>query len=242
MKTQYYLLAISFLAMVSCTSRSSRDRIASGESVTDERNLSGISQVKISGVMNLYLNQGDNESLRIEGYEKAISLLEINENGDLLEIGYKEEDNVKNIFEDFSPDIYLTISDLRKLSFDGVVNIESENTFQVEELIITGDGIGKINLEIEAKMIDATFNMMGTIVLRGNVETIKLSNEGMGKIDASKLIAQNMTLTSSGIGRVEVYCEDELSITVNGIGSVNYSGNPKVIKKDVNGIGKVSEN
>jgi hypothetical protein len=242
MKTQYYLLAISFLAMVSCTSRSSRDRIASGESVTDERNLSGISQVKISGVMNLYLNQGDNESLRIEGDEKAISLLEINENGDLLEIGYKEEDNVKNIFEDFSPDIYLTISDLRKLSFDGVVNIESENTFQVEELIITGDGIGKINLEIEAKMIDATFNMMGTIVLRGNVETIKLSNEGMGKIDASKLIAQNMTLTSSGIGRVEVYCEDELSITVNGIGSVNYSGNPKVIKKDVNGIGKVSEN
>jgi hypothetical protein len=241
-KTQYYLLAISFLAMVSCTSRSSRDRIASGESVTDERNLSGISQVKISGVMNLYLNQGDNESLRIEGDEKAISLLEINENGDLLEIGYKEEDNVKNIFEDFSPDIYLTISDLRKLSFDGVVNIESENTFQVEELIITGDGIGKINLEIEAKMIDATFNMMGTIVLRGNVETIKLSNEGMGKIDASKLIAQNMTLTSSGIGRVEVYCEDELSITVNGIGSVNYSGNPKVIKKDVNGIGKVSEN
>jgi hypothetical protein len=136
----------------------------------------------------------------------------------------------------------LTISDLRKLSFDGVVNIESVNTFQVEELIITGDGIGKIDLEIEAKMIDATFNMMGNIVLRGNVETIKLSNEGMGKIDASKLISQNMTLSSSGIGKVEVYCEDELSITVNGIGSVNYSGNPKVIKKDVNGIGKVSEN
>ena len=242
MKMQYYLLAISFLAMLSCTSRSSRDRIASGESVTDERNLSGISQVKISGIMNLYLSQGDNESLRIEGDEKAISLLEINENGDLLEIGYKDEDNVKNIFEDFSPDIYLTISDLRKLSFDGVVNIESVNTFQVEELIITGDGIGKIDLEIEAKMIDATFNMMGNIVLRGNVETIKLSNEGMGKIDASKLISQNMTLSSSGIGKVEVYCEDELSISVNGIGSVNYSGNPKVIKKDVNGIGKVSEN
>ncbi len=105
MKMQYYLLAISFLAMLSCTSRSSRDRIASGESVTDERNLSSISQVKISGIMNLYLSQGDNESLRIEGDEKAISLLEINENGDLLEIGYKDEDNVKNIFEDFSTDI-----------------------------------------------------------------------------------------------------------------------------------------
>jgi hypothetical protein len=242
MKTQHYFLVLAFLAFASCTSRSSRDRVASGESVTDERNLSGISQVKISGIMNLYLSQGDNESLRIEGDEKAISLLEITENGDLLEIGYKDEDNVKNIFEDFTPDIYLTVSDLRKLSFDGVVNIESENTFQVEELTIIGDGIGKIDLEIEAKMIDASFNMMGSIVLRGQVETIKLSNEGMGKIDASKLIAQKMNLSSSGIGKVDVFCEDELSITVNGIGSVNYSGNPKVIKEDVNGIGKVSRN
>jgi hypothetical protein len=242
MKTQHYFLVLAFLALASCTSRSSRDRVASGESVTDERNLSGISQVKISGIMNLYLSQGDNESLRIEGDEKAISLLEITENGDLLEIGYNDEDNVKNIFEDFTPDIYLTVSDLRKLSFDGVVNIESENTFQVEELTIIGDGIGKIDLEIEAKMIDASFNMMGSIVLRGQVETIKLSNEGMGKIDASKLIAQKMNLSSSGIGKVDVFCEDELSITVNGIGSVNYSGNPKVIKEDVNGIGKVSRN
>jgi hypothetical protein len=242
MKTQYYLLAISFLAMVSCTSRSSRDRIDSGESVTDERDLNGISQVKISGSINLYLRQGDNESLRIEGDEKAISLLEINENGDLLEIGYRDEDDVKNIFENFTPDIYLTVSDLHKLSFDGVVTIESENTIQVENLIITGDGIGKIDLEIEAKMIDANFNMMGSIVLRGNVESIKLSNEGMGRIDASKLISQKMTLSSSGIGKIDVFCEDELSIIVNGIGSVNYSGNPKVIREDVNGIGKVSRN
>lgn len=51
-----------------------------------------------------------------------------------------------------------------------------------------------------------------------------------------------MILNSSGIGQIDVYCAGELSITVNGIGSVNYSGNPNVIKKEVNGIGSVSEN
>lgn len=242
MKTHHYFLVLAFFALASCTSRSSREGVESGESVTDQRNLTGISQVKISGIMNLYLSQGDDETLRIEGDEKAVSLLEITENGDLLEIRHKDADNVKNIFEDFTPDIYLTISDLSSFSFEGVGNIKSENTFQVDELILSGDGIGKLDLEIEAKKIDATFNMMGSIVLRGNVEMINLSNEGMGKIDASKLIAQKMTLNSSGIGKIDVYCEDELSITVNGIGSVNYSGNPKVIKEDVNGIGKVSRN
>ncbi len=242
MKTQHYFLALAFLALASCNSRSSRDNAEAGESVTDERKLSGIAQVKVSGIINLYLSQGDDESLRIEGDEKVVSLLEITENGDILEIRHKDEDNVKNIFKDFTPDVYLTVSDLRELSFEGVGNIKSENTFQVDELIITGDGIGKIDLEVEAKTIEATFNMMGNIVLRGNVETINLSNEGMGKIDASQLIAQKMTLSSSGIGKIDVYCEDELSITVNGIGSVNYSGNPKVIKEDVNGIGKVTQN
>jgi len=242
MKTYHYLLAFTLLTVISCTSRSAREGLESGEKVTDERKLSGISAVKISGIINLYLSQGDDESIRIEGDEKAVSLLEINENGNTIEIGYRDEDNVKNIFEDFTPDVYLTVSDLQKLSFEGVGNIKSENTFQVGDLVIVGDGIGKIDLEIEAKSIDATFNMMGNIILSGEVETINLSNEGMGKIDASKLIAQRMTLSSSGIGKVDVYCQEELSITVNGIGSVNYGGNPKVIKEEVNGIGKVSRN
>jgi hypothetical protein len=242
MKTYHYFLALAFLAVLSCTSRSSRERQESGENVTDERKLNGISEVKISGILNIYLKQGDNESIRVEGDEKAVALLEIVENGDVLEIGYKDEDNVKNIFEDFTPDIYVTVSDLSKLSFEGVGNIQTESAFQVDGIIISGDGIGKIDLEIEANTIEATFNMMGNIILKGTVETISLSNEGMGKIDASKLISQKMTLNSSGIGLVEVYCEEELSITVNGIGSVNYSGNPKVIKEDINGIGKVNRN
>lgn len=242
MKTYHYLLALAFLAVMSCTSRTSGERQESGENVTDERKLSGISQVKISGILNVYLSQGDEESIHVEGDEKAVSLLEIIEDGEVLEIGYRDEDNVKNIFEDFTPDIYLTVSDLSRLSFEGVGNIQTKSSFQVDDLLISGDGIGKIDLEIEAKTIEATFNMMGNIVLRGSVETISLSNEGMGKIDASKLIAQKMTLTSSGIGLVDVYCEEELAITVNGIGSVNYSGNPKVIKEDINGIGKVSRN
>jgi hypothetical protein len=242
MKTQYYFIALAIIGLGSCSSNSSKENMEKGDSVTDVRKISGISHVKISGIINLYLSQGDDESLRIEGNEKAISLLEITDGGDLLEIRYKDENNVKDIFEDFTPDIYLTVSDLRKLSFDGVTNIKSENTFELEEVIILGDGIGTIDLSLEAKTIDATFNMMGNIVLRGKAETIKLSNEGMGQIDASELITQKMILNSSGIGKIDVYCEGELSITVNGIGSVNYSGNPNVIKKEVNGIGSVSEN
>jgi hypothetical protein len=48
-----------------------------------------------------------------------------------------------------------------------------------------------------------------------------------------------MELISSGIGKVDIHCEGNLSMTVDGIGKVTYSGNPNVIKKEVSGIGKV---
>ncbi len=242
MKTQHYFLATLFVIIASCSSRSSSDSMEAGDSITEQRDLSGVSELKITGIINLYLSQGDQESIRIEGEEKAISLLEVTQTGSRLEIGYKDEDQVKTIFEEFTPDIYLTISDLSNLSFEGVGNIETKSKFQVKDLSINGNGIGKIDLEVNAESISANFNMMGNIVLRGDVGIISLQNEGMGKIDASQLISKKMTLNTSGIGKVDVFCEEELSITVNGIGAVNYSGNPKVIKEEINGIGKVTRN
>jgi hypothetical protein len=51
-----------------------------------------------------------------------------------------------------------------------------------------------------------------------------------------------MEVNSSGIGNVEVHCTGGLSLVVDGIGSVSYSGHPQVLKKEVSGIGKVEEN
>jgi hypothetical protein len=51
-----------------------------------------------------------------------------------------------------------------------------------------------------------------------------------------------MEINSSGIGNVEVHCTGDLSLVVDGIGKVSYSGNPTLIKKEVSGIGKVEEN
>jgi hypothetical protein len=41
---------------------------------------------------------------------------------------------------------------------------------------------------------------------------------------------------------VEIHCTGGLSLMVDGIGSVSYSGHPRILKKEVSGIGKVEEN
>ena len=239
MKTKStFLSLLTAVVLSSCTLNvSSKD---SDNRVTEERDLGKVNQLKISGIFNLYLSQGDKPSIRMEGGEEYIKKLKVIQEGETLELKFDEINTT--FFGDSRPDVYLTLGDLKSIEFDGVGNIKSEGTFKVDELMLRGNGVGNISLQFEAKEIDADFNMMGNMTLEGSAEGINLLNEGIGNIEASGLRAQNMTLTSSGIGRVSVHCTGDLTITVNGIGAVSYTGNPNVLKEEINGIGKVSRN
>ncbi|GAA0881338.1 head GIN domain-containing protein [Algoriphagus jejuensis] len=239
MKTKTTLLSLlAVLALFSCTANfSSKD---SDNRITDERDLDKVTKLKVSGIFNLYLSQGDKPSLKIDGDEEQIKKLKVIQNGETLELKFDEIKN--NFFGESRPDVYLTLSELEMMEFDGVGNLKFDRPFKVDDLRLKGNGVGNISLQFEAKKIDADFNMMGNLTLGGSAEEITISNEGIGNIEASGLQAQDMTLNSSGIGRVSVNCTGDLSITVNGIGAVSYTGNPNVIKEEINGIGKVTRN
>ncbi len=239
MKSNAAILSLMLvLALSSCTANFSSKE--SDNRVTDERELDNVTRLNVSGIFNLYLSQGDQPSIRIEGSEDKIKKLKVIQNGETLELKF---DEIKNsFFGDSRPDVYLTLSDLKLMEFDGVGNIKSEGPFKVGEIRLEGNGVGNISLQFEAQKIDAEFNLMGNMTLKGSADVIKLSNEGIGNIEASGLISQTMTLNSSGIGKVAVHCTGDLSITVNGIGAVSYTGNPNVIKEEINGIGKVTRN
>jgi hypothetical protein len=239
MKANLFILVLLLALIVqSCTLNFNRK---SEDSISDSRDIDGTSKLKVSGIFNLYLSQGDKPSLRIEGDEELTKKLKVTQKGDWLELDFEKVN--ENFFKRNSKvDVYLTLSQLDEFVFDGVGNIKTETPLEVDDIIIKGDGVGNLNLELQANTIKAVFSMLGNINLKGRVNAIGLSNDGLGNVDASDLIAQNMNLKTSGIGRVAVHCEGDLSIIVDGIGAVSYTGNPNVIEENINGIGKVTRN
>jgi hypothetical protein len=59
-------------------------------------------------------------------------------------------------------------------------------------------------------------------------------------VDAKALLAEEVDISLEGIGAAKVYASDKLRAVVQGIGSLNYYGNPRSVKKDVSGIGSVT--
>lgn len=236
MKNQITLLLFAVALMTGCINRSDR---SSDNFITEEIDIGNITALSINGIIDLRLEQGDAPAMKIQGEQDAIDGVNIKTSDNRLEITYEAESglflNVK------TPRITLTLTDLTDLEFDGVGNFVMDDDFTIDAIKIRGSGIGNIQLGMDAKSIDARFDMMGNVKLSGSADSMILRNDGVGQIDAGQLIVQNLDLTSSGIGRIDVHCENELSISVNGIGSVSYSGNPTILKKEVNGIGKVTE-
>jgi hypothetical protein len=233
------LLFFAFLGtlLFACQPNDSR---SSGEQVLEERRLKPFSRLRVSGIINLSLSQGDQESLRVEGDSKWVNQLKVEQRGDLLSISLKE--GQKSWGKNEKIEVFLQLKDLRELEFEGAGQIKTSSLLELEDLLITGKGVGNIILELEAERLEAELNFVGNMELKGFARELLIDNEGLGNIDASKLICQKVELASSGIGKLAVHAEEELILNVSGIGSVNYTGNPKKVTEKVSGLGKVNRN
>lgn len=239
MKNFFHFIAIPLLLLsISCEER---NYISSGDEVKEKKALSGVTRLQVDGVFNLTITQSDEESIEVEGDEAMVNKLLIDQDGDLLTLEM-EGDGDDVFFDDKNLKIHITIKDLKELNYDGVGNVKTNGLFKVGTLKLLGNGVGNLELELEAQEIDADFDMVGNITIQGNAYRAIFENNGVGKLDASQLIVENMEVKSSGIGKVDVHCKGDLSLVVDGIGKVSYSGNPRIIKKEVSGIGKVEEN
>jgi hypothetical protein len=233
------LLSIFIFALTfSCTVRNS---YRTGNFVQDQKNITGVTRLHLDGVFNLTLIQSDQESIEVEGDQALLDKLIIDQQGDLLTLEMEEGIDF-NLFNDDELRITLHLKELTELNYEGVGNVKTNQTFRVKELKLLGNGVGNLVLDLEADLLHADFDMVGNIELRGSATKVFFTNDGIGKLDASQLIVQDMEIKSSGIGKVALHCEGNLSLTVDGIGKVSYTGNPTLVRKEVSGIGKVEEN
>lgn len=229
-----FLFALTF----SCTER---NNYRTGNFVQDQKNITGVKRLHLDGVFDLTLIQSDQESIEVEGDQGLLNKLIIDQQGDLLTLEMEEGINF-NLFNDDELRITLYLKELTELNYEGVGNVKTNQTFRVKELKLLGNGAGNLVLDLEASLLQADFDMVGNIKLRGIATKAFFTNNGIGKLDASQLIVQDMEIKSSGIGKVALHCEGNLSLTVDGIGKVSYTGNPTLVRKEVSGIGKVEEN
>lgn len=103
---------------------------------------------------------------------------------------------------------------------------------------LEGAGSAVLN-NINSERLDIGFQGAGRLVASGKVGLLKMNAQGVGEVDTKALLAREADVNFEGIGAVKVYASQKLDVVVQGMGSLNYYGNPRQVNKRVEGIGSV---
>lgn len=218
MKRNTLLLSILVLALLLAACGTTINSITtiqgSGDVVTVERDVSGFSSIQINLGADLILTQGDSESLTIEADDNLMQYIETEvQNGRLI---VSTPDNT-SIVSNNTIRLNVAFETLREIEIFGSSNITAAD----------------LNLD----GLTITFSGSGSTRFSGTVDEQIITIRGMAIINNADLISRRVTIDVSGNGTLNVHAEDTLDITVSGMGTVRYTGDPTITQ---NSSGSVS--
>lgn len=176
-------------------------------------NVSGVNSVVLNGPGTLIIQQGDNESYRVEADSNLLSKISTTVSGNTLSIS-----NLNSVGNG-AVKFYVTLKNLNVLTANGGGNSE-----------VTGINTDKLTITLDN----------GKMTLAGKTQDLIATINGGGNIDAKDLQSQTATVTINGEGKANVNVVNTLKAVVNGGGSITYTGNPQVTQQ-VNGQGSVKQ-
>jgi len=248
-----FLIALFFLPSLACGSFTTDAVVGSGEVINQTIDVSNFDRVTLEGFGNVFIEQGQTESLSVQTDENILPLLDIRVRGKELVLGVKEGFDVTPshgiVFN-------LTVRSLDQLTLSGSGAFEVgpvETTDMTVSLLGSGDinitaltaedlsidlnGSGNIVIkDIDVKTVDTSLLGSGDISLEGKTDTQKVSVAGSGTILAGDLETTAGDVSIPGSGNITVWISDELAIQVNGSGDIRYYGQP-IIDQSGSGSG-----
>ena len=239
------LMLLFFIPSLACGSFTTNSVEGSGDVVTQTIDVNGFDRVILAGFGDVYIEQGQIESLSVQTDDNLISLLDIKVRGKELTLGVKPGFDIK---PSRSITYSLTVQDLNGVTLAGSGNFYVEPVksndlavsilgsgnidikgLDVNSLSIDLNGSGNITLKgFNTKKVDTSLRGSGDIKLEGNANAQNITISGSGNYLAGNLQTDITDVSVPGSGDVTVWVNDELNIKVNGSGDIRYYGKPTI--------------
>ena len=208
-----------------------------GNIKTEDRSVSSFKNVEVSGAAKVFVSQGDQSSVKIEGDENLLQYIEVNQEGDKIVVRERPGFNLQPTSD---LKIYVTAPVYNKIDASGACDIIGQTKIvNPEDLDLQVSGAGDIRMEVDAPRLSADVSGSGSIDLKGQTKDVRLDLTGAGKAHCYDLLAENAKVDITGAGSAEVYASVKLDADVSGAGDVRYKGNASTVNQNVSGAGSV---
>jgi len=209
----------------------------------ENRNVSPFNGISLKISAELYLIQGNNQSVSINANTSTLENIITEVKGHVLIIRSIKKDFFSSAKSNKNIKIYITCPEISSISVTGTGNIYNKNPLTSRIIDISVIGNGNIILSgLNSESVKGTILGSGKISLasRSVTNEFKLIISGSGYYKGTEFPAKNVDIKISGSGDAVVNATHNLDVHISGSGEVMYTGNPNVTTAII-GSGKIKE-
>ena len=213
--------------------------------LTEKREVSDFNQINLRGYGELFITQGEQESLTVQADEDVLPTIKTSVVEGELRIDIIT-DWVEKISSFFTKGFYsqrisfdLTVKELTNLDIIGAARVKVKG-LQSEEFAVKLGGAAEITIDsLKTKRLKAELPGAGMLKIAGKTTDQSVIVSGAGAYEAPHLESQSASIQLTGLGKATVWVVEELEATLIGLGSIEYYGDP-IVTKSVQGLGSVT--
>ncbi|MDO7876420.1 DUF2807 domain-containing protein [Hymenobacter sp. ASUV-10] len=210
-----------------------------GDIVTERREIpTDILLVTTYDNVDLKIVQDTETYAEVRSGENLLADITFTIKGNGLEIANTSKCNWARSY-DVPREVTLHVPQLRDVRLNGYGNISSVGVFRQDTLFLHLLGAGDINLELQGNYLNMDMFELGDITLRGTMEEFTWVLGGNGRLFAHDLQTRRnyFKTTRDSNGDAHVRAQDIVGGSVEGTGTVYYSGNPATKDLQIKGFG-----
>ncbi|MBI5325119.1 MAG: DUF2807 domain-containing protein [Ignavibacteriae bacterium] len=218
MKKLYFIYLAAFISIVfiSCEKDIITNDCVKGSKniIYDYRKLSSYNSIDFEGAGNIFITQGQSDTLIIETDDNIAPLIKTDVMNSRLYIKPSESICPTSL------QILATMEDINYLNFSGSGSIISTDSLYLDDIDIKIEGSGKVRMFGKARSITAGI-------------------DGSGNLELIDMTTDSAYVVINGSGDISVHATKYLKAVINGSGHIYYSGNPITKETQINGSGNI---
>lgn len=208
----------------------------SGNVVKQSRDVSEFNQIKVGSGIDVFLTQGDNQSLEVEADDNLQNWIKTEVSGKELHV-FTE----KSIRFAKTKKVYVTCKNLERIDISSAGDVTGMTPFKTDKLDIEMSSAGDLKFEVEATEIDISISSAGNANLKGKTNVLKADLSSAGDLNAYDLVAKTGDISVSSAGNARVYITEEASFQSSSAGDIDYRGEPNIKEIRTSSAGSVNK-
>lgn len=205
------------------------------------RDVSSFDGISLGSSGTLFLTIGSEQKVELKGKSSVIEDIITEVRGHTLIIKQRNSDGWFNWSNSEDFDVYVTVPSIEALDVSGSGRIYGKSIIRANHLDLGVSGSGRMEIEIDAPMIEASISGSGRIAIDGKGQDFEIHISGSGSVNAEYLQVENVEARISGSGRCEVNVSKSIDARISGSGSVYYKGDPDKVNSNTSGSGRVKK-